>query len=171
MEKELAKGMRFICRCCHSIDKLSSMANRCKDPETMPDGKSQGTEEEKSQYHRKFKAKARYPKHQYVDSRKRQIGCCANCNRKVPDGEGVVAFAFDHREEGSKLKGKGTLAGEEGGVAGIVHNSRKFALLHAPGVQQAIDDEIDKCDLLCRNCHKVKTFNRDMLELMKTTQQ
>ena len=28
---------------------------------------------------------------------------------------------------------------------------------------------MDKCNLLCRNCHHVKTHYRDMLDTMKTT--
>ena len=167
MEAELAKGMRFICRCCHSVDELSNQSNRYEDPATMPDGKSNGTEEERRQYHRKWMAKIRYPKQQHVDARKRQIGCCANCRREVPDGKGVVAFDFDHRDESTKRIGKGTLAGEKGGVAGIVANHRKDAALDAPGVEEALDEEMDKCNLLCRNCHHVKTYYRDMMDTMK----
>ena len=167
MEAELAKGMRFICRCCHALDDLSSSSNRYEDPDTMPDGKGKGTEEERRQYHRKWTAKIRYPKQQYVDNRKRQIGCCANCSRRVPDGKGVVAFDFDHCDESTKMKGKDTLAGEHGGVSGIVANSRKDAALDAPGVEEALDEEMDKCNLLCKNCHHVKTNYRDMMDTMK----
>ena len=167
MEAELAKGMRFICRCCHSVDDLSCMSNRYDDPATMPDGKRSGTEEEIRQYYRKCKAKIVYPKQQHVDNRKRQIGCCANCRRRVPDGKGVVAFDFDHRDESTKIKGKGTLAGEKGGVAGIVNNPRKDAALDAPGVEEELDEEMEKCNLLCKNCHHVKTWYRDMMDTMK----
>ena len=169
MEAELAKGMRFICRCCHALDDLSPSANRYKDPDTMPNGKQNGTRDELRQNKRKWKAKNVYYKQQYVDNRKRQIGCCANCRRKVPDGKGVVAFDFDHRDESTKLIGKGTLAGEQGGVSGIVHNHKKGAALDAPGVKKALNEEMDKCNLLCRNCHHVKTYYRDMMDMMKTT--
>ena len=169
MEAELAKGMRFICKCCHVLDELSTQSNRYEDPATMPDGKSTGTEEERRQYERKRMAKIVYPKQQHVDARKRQIGCCANCRRNVPDGKGVVAFDFDHRDESTKMIGKGTLAGEVGGVAGIVANDKKDAALDAPGVEEALDEEMDKCNLLCKNCHHVKTNYRDMMDTMKRT--
>ena len=39
----------------------------------------------------------------------------------------------------------------KGGVAGLVHNmAKRAALEHTQGI---LDAEMDKCDLLCRNCH------------------
>ena len=57
----------------------------------------------------------------------------------------------------TKIKGRNTLAGVDGGVAGIVANVSKRAALDAPGVKEALDTEMAKCQLLCVNCHHRKT--------------
>ena len=63
-----------------------------------------------------------------------------------------MSFHFDHRDESTKLIGKETLAGERGGVAGLVGNIAQRAALHAPGFQKILDDEMEpKCDLLSRS--------------------
>ncbi|MCP4848631.1 MAG: hypothetical protein GY899_11865, partial [Verrucomicrobiaceae bacterium] len=45
MRAEQAKGMQWICGFCHALEKTSYSANRCPDPDTMPDGKPRGTKE------------------------------------------------------------------------------------------------------------------------------
>jgi hypothetical protein len=104
----------------------------------------------------KHKAKIKYPKQQYVDARKRAVGCCQRCERADVESK-EWAFHWDHREPATKLIGKGTLAGEQGGVAGLVSNPRKATALDAPGFKAVLDKEMDKCDLLCHNCHHRKT--------------
>ena len=48
---------------------------------------------------------------------------------------------------------------KNGGVAGLVQNPTKAAALHAPGFKDVLESEMDKCDLLCHNCHHRKTNN------------
>lgn len=164
MRAEQAKGMKWICGFCHKLEKTSNQGNRYPDPETMPDGKSSGTKKEKKQYRAKLKAKIVYPKQQYVDAKKRQIGECKYCNRKVEPGQ-EPAFPFDHRDESTKMKGKNTLAGKQGGVAGLVANSSKEAALDFPGFKEILDTESEKCDLDCDNCHHRKTHGYPMREV------
>jgi hypothetical protein len=68
----------------------------------------------------------------------------------------VVAFDFDHRVPETKMKGKGTLAGKGGGVAGLMGNCAKAAALDQ--IKDLLDEEMAKCHLLCANCHKRKTW-------------
>jgi hypothetical protein len=154
MRDEAAK-VQWLCRFCHSLEKTGTQANRRGDPDLLPDGKPSGTEEEVRQYKAKHSAKIRYPKQQHVDAEKLRRGCCLACERKVTPAT-VVAFDFDHRDPESKLVGKGTLAGEQGGVAGLVNNCVKAAALDQ--IKDVLDEEMVKCDLLCANCHKRKTF-------------
>lgn len=149
MRNEAAKGLQWPCRFCHALEKTGKQANKYPDPATMPDGKYNGTEEEIKQYHRKWFAVIVYPKQQYVDAIKRNM-CCELCERPVLAGQ-EHAFDFDHRDASTKMSGKGTLAGERGGVAGLVKNSNREASLEE--IKDVIDEEAEKCRLLCKNCH------------------
>jgi hypothetical protein len=151
-----APKCQWLCRFCHSLEKTGKQANRHGDPDLLPDGKQgkHATEEEVRQYHAKHSANVRYPKQQHVDAEKLRRGGCLACERKVTPAN-VFAFDFDHRDPESKMKGKGTLAGENGGVAGLVNNHTKAAALDQ--IKDLLDEEMDKCDLLCANCHKRKT--------------
>ena len=157
MRAEEAKGMQWICGFCHQLEPTGSQANRYQDPSVMPDGKSSGTKEEIKQYMANHIAKIVYPKQQCVDARKRAVGFCKRCGRADVEGK-EWAFHWDHREPATKLIGKGTLAGETGGVGGLVGNCTKAAALDAPGFKAVLDAEMDKCDLLCHNCHHRKTW-------------
>jgi hypothetical protein len=155
MRDEAAK-CQWLCRFCHRLEKTGKQANRRGEPDLLPDGKQgkHATEEEVRQYKAKHKAKIVYPKQKYVDAEKLRRGGCLACERKVTPAT-VVAFDFDHRDPESKLTGKGTLAGETGGVAGLVGNCVKAAALDQ--IKDLLDAEMAKCDLLCANCHKRKT--------------
>ena len=181
MRLEAAK-CQWICGFCHVLEPTSLAGKRCGDPVDMPDGKWDGTTEEKKQHNAKHKAKIRYPKHQYVDAAKLRIGCCARCNRGVTP-ETCVAFQFDHVDEATKMKGNDTLAGGLGGVGGLVSNDTKRAALDVVydaqgkiqyddhGVicvrdsefKRVLDAEMAKCQLLCANCHKLKTWDGEGL--------
>ena len=150
MREEAKQILQWICGCCHVLEPTSAAGRRCADPDTMPNGKSKGTKEEIKQYHAKYRAEMLYPKHQYVDSVKRSVGCCQypDCGRKVVFGN-EQSFDWDHRVESTKCKGG--LFGKNGGVGGLVTNHTKAASLDK--VQHLLDAEMAKCDLLCHNCH------------------
>ena len=159
MRAEEAKGIEWMCGFCHQLEPTGSQANRCQDPwAENEDGKWNGTPEEVKQYKAKRNAKIKYPKQQYVDARKRASTYCKRCERADVEGK-EWAFHWDHRNPATKLIGKGTLAGEKGGVCGLVNNCAKRAALDAPGFKDVLDEEMDKCDLLCHNCHHRKTHN------------
>jgi hypothetical protein len=151
MREEAKQIHQWICGCCHQLEPTSAAGRRCPDPDTMPNGKRSGTEEEQKQYEAKHHAKIKYPKQQYVDAVKRSVGCCQypDCDRKVVFGN-EQSFDWDHREESTKCKGG--LFGNNGGVGGLVNNHVKAASLDK--VQGLLDAEmLPKCDLLCHNCH------------------
>jgi hypothetical protein len=155
MRKEAAK-CNFLCGFCHALDEHSNSANRRGDPDAMPPGKrgKHATEEEVAQYHAKLIAKICFPKQEFVDAEKLRRGCCTTCHRAVAP-KTCVAFHFDHRDERTKMTGKDTLARKQGGVCGLVNNSTKRASLDE--IRPILVAEMDKCDLLCQNCHHRKT--------------
>ena len=165
MRCEEDNGIQWLCGFCHCLEPTSDQANRYGDPlaenedgtPVMPDGKRSGTPEEMKQYYAKRKANIKYPKQQHVDARKRTVGCCLGCERSDVEGK-EWAFHWDHLNPATKLIGKGTLAGEQGGVAGLINNNAKRAALDFPGFKKVLDEEMDKCDLLCHNCHHRKTW-------------
>jgi hypothetical protein len=148
MKVEAAQIEKWICKVCHVLEPTSASGRRCADPATMPEGKWNGTPLETQQYYARRHAKIKYPKQQHVDARKRAIGKCATCKRAVVPGT-EPAFEFNHLDEATKEKGG--LFGPRGGVAGLAHNHAKAAALDK--VQDLLDAEMAKCELLCSNCH------------------
>jgi len=154
MRAEEAKGMQWICGFCHFLEPSGKQANKCEDPATMPEGKRSGTEEEVAQYDRRRHATIVYPKQQYVDRIKREVfGFCGFCQRPVLEGQ-EHASIFDHIDPTTKIKGRDTLAGRTGGVAGLVANHSNAATLEE--IEPLIYAEIAKCQLLCHNCNHRK---------------
>lgn len=150
MRAEVAMGMNWPCRFCHTLESTNNASRKCKDPNTMPGGKRSGTQQEKTQYNTKRKAQIKYPKQVHVDARKRDIGCCKLCKRQVLAGQ-EHAFSFDHIVPSTKLIGNDTLAGARpGGIAGLVNNDSNEAKLD--NIKDILDKEMDKCRLLCSNC-------------------
>jgi hypothetical protein len=148
-----------LCGFCHRLEPTSTAARRCPDPKTMPNGKWDGTEEEVKQYKAKWNANIVHWKHEHVDARKLAVGACRRCERAVTPAN-VWAFDWDHRDSATKLMGG--LAGKRGGVSGLVVNNAVAAcIVRTPAFKDVLDAEMDKCDLLCRNCHKRKTHNDD----------
>jgi hypothetical protein len=142
---------KWTCLCCARLDPSSSSANRCGDPEDMPDGKPGGTKAEVKQYNRKYRAVRVHPKQKYVDECKWDDGKgeCAECKRPVVEGEEVM-FDWNHRDEATKCKGG--LFGGGGGGGGGVHNHSTPPPLDL--VKHLLDAEMKpKCDLVCTNCH------------------
>ena len=155
MEIEAEQIEKWICRVCHRLEPTSNAGKRCADPTTMPagkQGKSSTALERKQSFARRV-AVIRHPKHQHVDAAKRRLGACAACARPVEPGT-EPGFDFDHLDESTK--GRGGLFGKDGGVAGLVNNCTKAAAL--PLVRKLLDAEMDKCQLLCKNCHMRKTW-------------
>lgn len=155
MREEAQQIHQWICRHCHALEPTSTQGQgrRCANPDGMPPGKRRGTPEEMAQYKARHSALVRYPKQQYVDKRKRDVGACAHCRRAVIAGQ-EVGFDWDHRDEATKCKDG--LYGKQGGVSGLVANNVKAASLDK--VAPLLDAEMDKCDLLCKPCHHRKTF-------------
>jgi hypothetical protein len=156
-----AEKVRMICKFCHRLEETGKPANRSGDPELMPTGKQgmHATKEEVKQYSAKRHATIRYPKQEHVDAEKRRRAHCLQCDRPVTAAT-AFAFDFDHRDPETKMKGEETLAGKEGGVSGLVSNCAKRASLDK--IEGVLDAEMAKCDLLCANCHKRKTFGYPM---------
>jgi hypothetical protein len=151
MRLEVPK-LQWPCAFCHALEKTGNAANRGGDPALMPDGKSNGTEEEIAQYYAKRKAKIKYPKQQHVDKEKLRRASCLRCDRPVA-ADTAFAFHFDHRDELTKQMH--TLVSGTGGVSGLVNNEAKANALDK--IRDVLDAEMAKCDLLCVNCHHRKT--------------
>ena len=153
MKREVAKGINWICACCHKLEPTSNSGRRnTKEKiDKMPKGKRTGTKRDLLQYKAKQRATVVFHKHQYVDACKRDIGNCVKCSLRVLPGQ-EPAFTFDHIDETTKIKGKGTVAGKTGGVSGIAAN-----MISLSTMQSYIDAEIAKCQLMCENCHHRKT--------------
>ena len=96
------------------------------------------------------KQKSRLRKRAIINAEKHKRGCCKLCDRVVKEGE-ECGFDFDHRDPKTKFKYKGTV----------------LCIGHFIKLPQTIFDkqwplEQAKCDLLCRNCHGLKSKrNRD----------
>ena len=139
--REEAQKVQWMCGCCHRLQVTSSS----------------GQTRKPGQWESSDRATARaYEKQQYVNNHKLEIGYCQypECGRKVTP-ENVRAFDWDHRDPATKathlthphLVNKTKV----GGVSCIVNNHAKGAALEHCKVE--LDAEMDKCDLLCCNCH------------------
>jgi len=150
MRAESQQIHQWVCGVCHSSEETSSTGRRHGDPALMPDGKRSGTDEERKQYGAKRQAKIRFPKYEHVDAAKHRIGRCQypGCSRPVLPGT-EPGFHFDHRVESTKCKGGHY--GANGGVGGLAHNHAKASALDE--VRELLDEEMNKCDLLCEPCH------------------
>ena len=87
-----------------------------------------------------------------INTEKHKRGCCSNskCKRPVKKGE-ERGFSFDHRDPTTKFIYNGKLIGP----SNFVYFSQALFDTQWP-LEQA------KCDLLCANCDKLKTWvNRD----------
>ena len=85
-----------------------------------------------------------------INKEKHKRGCCKLCERVLKKGE-ECAFHFDHRDPTTKF----------------IRNGKVICPSHFAKLPQALFDtqwplEQAKCDLLCANCDKMKTFaNKD----------
>jgi 5-methylcytosine-specific restriction endonuclease McrA len=94
-----------------------------------------------------FNNKYRIRNKNYVDAVKNDIGGCVLCGW-FQDGLGLSALEFDH----------------------LIH-SQKFSsiseMVRSPSSIENIQKEIDKCQLLCSNCHHIKTNKERCITLYK----
>ncbi len=85
-----------------------------------------------------------------INAEKYRRGCCLKCKRVLNKGE-ECAFHFDHRDPKTKFEYRGKLL-----------DPSNFVKLPQALFDKQWPLEQAKCDLLCANCHKLKTFaNRD----------
>lgn len=84
---------------------------------------------------RNYKVKRNYD---FVSSKKMELKSCSICSREVEDSN-INAFHFDHLSD--KFKNVSYLC------------KQGYSIL-------SISKEISKCQLLCANCHKIKTVNQ-----------
>ena len=132
--REEADKCQWMCRCCHFLEPTSSAGRKSR--RTCPS-----------------KKRIR-EKQAHVDARKLEIGACQyhECGRIVTQ-ETVRAFSFDHIDPKTKAMQEThphlICKGEPGGVCGIAKN---FCTSLAD-VRDELDAEMDKCTLLCENCH------------------
>jgi len=92
---------------------------------------------------RNYKVERNY---EFVANEKLKIGKCQDCDRKVLT-ENIQAFHFDHL--GDKFNNVSALCKQGYSI-------------------KTIDTEIKKCQLLCSNCHKLKTIKQfDRLSYLK----
>ena len=87
-------------------------------------------------------------KRKVINKEKHKRGCCLRCERVLKEGE-ECAFDFDHRDPTTKF----------------IRNGKTVCPGYFVYLPQALFNtqwplEQAKCDLLCRNCHKLKD-NRD----------
>jgi hypothetical protein len=157
IRKEAKQIKQWICGFCHALEETSSQSRRRRNPEEMPLGSraSVATKEEEAQSDARLRAVVRYPKQQYVDARKREIGACAACKRRVLPGQ-EQCFDFNHLNLSKKRKGG--VFGAHCGVAGLVNKATTLATLEK--VQHLLDEEMNEnmCNLMCRNCHARHTY-------------
>lgn len=97
---------------------------------------------------RKNKIKpCRIRRRKLVDGKKLEIGKCQHCNRMVETNT-TCAFDFDHRDEEGKVISISV---------SIFKNEKAF--------QHHYREEIPKCQLLCANCHHIKSHYTKKMKL------
>jgi hypothetical protein len=163
------RNLQWPCGFCHALEPTTRASNRYTKNDVEDDGKEDGRIVDEGQYNRHLKACVRYPKQRYNDKLKRRVGACADCGRKVTR-KNVWAFEWDHRDPRTKVMDPHPLLEKgckRGGVANIVANCAKRSKLRSIVQHEGIEGtvgawikhETQKCDLVCANCHKRRTFN------------
>tara|TARA_B100000963_G_C22403469_1_gene569926 strand:- start:205 stop:780 length:576 start_codon:yes stop_codon:yes gene_type:complete len=140
MRRELDK-CQWMCACCHRLEPTSDTGRQRK--------------EKTLQWQRDKDARIK-AKEDFVNARKRRVGACEfpGCGRKVEPGI-ERCFDWDHRDPATKITHASRPdlipKSQKGGVVGLVHNDAKHVALEF--IEPVLEAEMDKCDLLCRNCH------------------
>ena len=140
MRRELDK-CQWMCFCCHILEPTSA-AGRQREERTL-------------QWQRDADARHK-AKQDFVNARKRRVGGCQypGCSRKVEPGT-ERSFDWDHRDPAEKITHASRpdliTKSRKGGVVSLVCNDAKHAALEH--IEPVLKAEMDKCDLLCHNCH------------------
>jgi hypothetical protein len=142
-----------LCRMCHTVEDTSKTGNRVRHPNTYRVVRKKDDEQA---YNARLHAQIVYPKQQYVDAIKRHLGGCAHvhCPGDGPDdwiSEHPQCGDFDHVDETDKKIC----------IGAIVGSNKKVPVAEW---KAAIDDEVRKTRLLCRNCHHCRTHKGLVIE-------
>ena len=156
--KEAAK-CQPLCKMCHTIEDTGSAGNRTRHPDTYPVVR---WKDDKQACEARRKAQIRYPKQRYVDALKRHLGGCAHlqCPDDGPDDwvdKHPQCGDWDHVDE----------TDWEIEISTIVASLKKVPVAEW---KAAIDAEVRKCRLLCRNCHHLRTNKRITIETLPRDQ-
>jgi hypothetical protein len=158
LQKEAAK-CEPICRMCHTVEETSSAGNRVQHPDTYPVVRAK---DDKKAYHARNNAQTVYPKQQYVDAIKRHLGGCAHLH--CP-GDGPTDWANEHPQCGDLDHVDET--DKEIRIAKIANSTKKVPVAEW---KAAIDKELRKCRLLCKNCHHCYTKKGLVIETLPRAQ-
>ena len=151
-----------MCLNCNLMQPTCAAMQPKLNPDELPDGKYNGTPEERAAYMKKRSLTEKRKKQEYVDNIKLnyvnqhgQVGQCDDCSIEVvPRGSEWYppytayphVFQFAHRSELDK----------KDGVAELVASNRSFKT-----AKPLIDKEIERCRLLCMCCAKTETDARN----------
>ena len=128
----------YVCELCGGTSSLTGSGRPRK---YCPSCKKRGHSlKAKSRYVPKPKKIAVFPKKlDYVRSIKLSVDGCIDCGFEMNERT-VVCFDFDHRDPAIK----------------------RFEVAKPPtwATKQDVDDEIAKCDIVCRNCHALRPTSR-----------
>jgi hypothetical protein len=145
-----------LCSMCHTIEETSDSGNRCTHPDDYPVVLKK---DDPKAYDARYHAQTRYPKQKYVDAIKRHLGGCAHLG--CPGNEGPDDWVnnhpqcgdFDHIDRADK----------EISISEIVGSPKKVPVAEW---KAAIDKELPKCRLLCKNCHHCYTHKGLVIETL-----
>jgi hypothetical protein len=159
LRAEAASKCEPICRMCHTIEETSSAGNRVRHPDTYAVVRNK---DDKKVYEQRRKAQIKYPKMKYVDDVKRHLNGCAHL---YCPGDGPKDWVhkhpqcgdWDHLDEVDKKIC----------IAQIVNSTKKVSVAKW---KAAIDKELRKCRLLCRNCHHCRTHKGLAIETIPLSQ-
>lgn len=132
----------YTCNSCHKEKELGEFSfrnlkkkeriKRCK--ECVAVLTKQHYKKHKEEY-QKSRGRTRLAQHLEIQKLK-ESSPCADCSGFFP----YYVMDFDHREDQEKI----------GNVSQLTRI----------GSGQLVKDEIKKCDLVCSNCHRIRTFQR-----------
>lgn len=122
------ENVKILCVCCERVRSFWIHKHRREEASSSLQNTPQAIDRRKKQ------AEIR----SYLCEKKRQIGKCAMCERTCLTQDPVIlsSFDFDHLDPSTKIKD----------ISSMV----SF-------VRAKVDRELDKCRLLCANCHKIHT--------------